>query len=162
MRNIGGGFEISDQVNVGIEMGRRDGTAGTPYIDFHTDGSSDTDYNSRILANGNGLNIEAPTGVSINNLPVLTAELNTSENGTLQLNNGLILQWARFTSGYQGEFTLTFPVTFPNACLAVTYSQMKKANTDYDKTTILSITNEAVKLHNSSYKMNYLIFAVGY
>lgn len=63
---LNGGFSFSDPVNVGMELGRRDGTPGTPYIDFHTDGSSSTDYNSRIFATGNGLQITAEDGVSIN------------------------------------------------------------------------------------------------
>lgn len=49
-----------------MELGRRDGTAGTPYIDFHTDGSSSTDYNSRLLAAGNQLQVTASGGFSVN------------------------------------------------------------------------------------------------
>ena len=63
---LNGGFSFSDTTNIGMELGRRDGTPGTPYIDFHTDGSSSTDYNSRILATGKSLQITAEGGVSIN------------------------------------------------------------------------------------------------
>ena len=66
LNNIGGGFSISDPVNVGIELGRRDGTPGTPYLDFHTDGNPNTDYNVRILASGSELQIAAADGISIN------------------------------------------------------------------------------------------------
>ena len=55
-----------------MEIGRRDGTAGTPYIDFHTDGSSSTDYNSRILATGDQLQVTANGGMSLNNQPIAT------------------------------------------------------------------------------------------
>lgn len=55
-------FSFSDPVNVGIEMGRRDGTPGTPYIDFHTDGKASTDYNSRIIAVGNDIRIQSGSG----------------------------------------------------------------------------------------------------
>lgn len=67
LTEIGGGFYISDPVNVWIELGRRDGTPGTPYIDFHTDGNPNTDYNVRIIANGNKLLMEASDGVKANN-----------------------------------------------------------------------------------------------
>jgi hypothetical protein len=52
-------FSFSDPVNVGMELGRRDGTGGTPYIDFHTDGNPSTDFNSRILASGGDINVTA-------------------------------------------------------------------------------------------------------
>jgi hypothetical protein len=38
--------------SAGIELGNTDGTATTPYIDFHSSGS-DTDFDSRIIASGN-------------------------------------------------------------------------------------------------------------
>lgn len=63
---LNGNFAFSDTTNIGMEIGRRDGTAGTPYIDFHTDGSSSTDYNSRILATGNQLQVTASGGFSVN------------------------------------------------------------------------------------------------
>ena len=59
-------FSFSDPVNIGMEIGRIDGTPGTPYIDFHTDGKSSTDYNVRLLASGNKLNITASQGISLN------------------------------------------------------------------------------------------------
>lgn len=63
---LNGNFSFSDTANIGMEIGRRDGTAGTPYIDFHTDGSSSTDYNSRLLATGNQLQVTASGGFSVN------------------------------------------------------------------------------------------------
>lgn len=69
---LNGNFSFSDPTNIGMELGRRDGTAGTPYIDFHTDGSSSTDYNSRILATGNQLQVTANGGMSLNNQPIAT------------------------------------------------------------------------------------------
>lgn len=66
LKNVGGGFYISDPKNVGIELGRRDGTTGTPYIDFHTDGKGNTDYNARLIAVGNYLNVNADGGLKIN------------------------------------------------------------------------------------------------
>lgn len=63
---LNGNFSFSDTTNIGMELGRRDGTGGTPYIDFHTDGSSSTDYNSRLLATGNQLQVTASGGFSVN------------------------------------------------------------------------------------------------
>ena len=74
LKSIGGGFEISDPVNVGIELGRKDGTPGTPYIDFHTDGSSNTDYNARIIANENQLDIYTQNGLLLNNNKVIVSK----------------------------------------------------------------------------------------
>ena len=68
-------FRFSDTTNIGMELGRQDGTPGTPYIDFHTDGESSTDYNSRILATGNTLQITASGGMSLNNNQILTTKV---------------------------------------------------------------------------------------
>jgi hypothetical protein len=47
-------FRISDNVNGNIELGRIDGQASTPYIDFHA-GAFATDYDVRLVAlSGNG------------------------------------------------------------------------------------------------------------
>ena len=88
LKDIGHGFEISDSKNVGIEVGRRDGTAGTPYIDFHTDGSASTDYNVRMLASGSGFYLTASGGFYINNKKAITqitsgyASATSSASGT--------------------------------------------------------------------------------
>lgn len=78
LNNIGGGFRISDPVNVGIELGRVDGTAGTPYIDFHNDGKASTDYNSRIINIANALQIYSDKKIELN--PTLDLDLSTSNN----------------------------------------------------------------------------------
>ena len=70
---LNGNFSFSDTTNIGMEIGRRDGTAGIPYIDFHTDGESGTDYNSRLLATGNQLQITASEGLTLNGNQVLSA-----------------------------------------------------------------------------------------
>lgn len=54
-----------------LELGRADGTTGTPFIDFHT--GSDVDYSARILATGDntttlgdgGLSVTAKTGLDL-------------------------------------------------------------------------------------------------
>lgn len=80
---LNGSFSFSDPTNVGMELGRRDGTAGTPYIDFHTDGQSGADYNSRLLATGDSLQITAPEGVFINGKKIDSI---TTSNPNLLLN----------------------------------------------------------------------------
>ena len=61
----GNAFEIhvDGNGNVGLEFGRRDGSAKSAYIDFHTDGTT-TDFNSRIVASGTSLQIAAAGGVT--------------------------------------------------------------------------------------------------
>lgn len=62
--------------NFGLEIGRKDGSTGTPYIDFHSDGNSNdvTDYNARIIVTGNNLDIKTINGgsVTINGNPITT------------------------------------------------------------------------------------------
>lgn len=48
-----------------IELGSLSETS-TPFIDFHTDGNPNTDYNVRLLASGSELQITAADGISIN------------------------------------------------------------------------------------------------
>ena len=112
LRNIGGGFEITDPNNVGIEIGRRDGTPGTPYLDFHTDGNPNTDFNVRLLAEGSALFLNAPGGLIINGQhlhPIGSLYLSVSEvspsallGGTWeQLSEGRAL-WTTTTAGQGG------------------------------------------------------------
>lgn len=123
LQNIGGGFSISDSVNVGIELGRKDGTPGTPYLDFHTDGNPNTDYNARILATGSELQITASGGVSINgyNIASVIQEYMSGTTGYLRLNTGdreYLICWGvisqSFRDGDQYNFTLPNSLTYNN------------------------------------------------
>lgn len=96
LNNLNGGFSISDIVNVGVELGRKDGTPGTPYIDFHTDGKQSTDYNSRLIAHGNYLDVSAVDGLKVNGVPAMVsrADYNTGwftlhSNTDYQFNHNL-------------------------------------------------------------------------
>lgn len=54
IRSSGGGFDLfkfQADANGNLEIGRTDGVASTPYIDFHS-GATLTDYDARILASG--------------------------------------------------------------------------------------------------------------
>lgn len=123
LNNIGGGFSISDPVNVGIELGRKDGTSGTPYIDFHTDGQASTDFNSRILASGSELQITASGGVSINgyNIASVIQEYMSGTTGYLRLNTGdreYLICWGVISQSFrdrdQYNFTLPNSLTYNN------------------------------------------------
>lgn len=123
LNNIGGGFSISDPVNVGIELGRKDGTSGTPYIDFHTDGQASTDFNSRILASGSELQITASGGVSINgyNIASVIQEYMSGTTGYLRLNTGdreYLICWGVISQSFrdkdQYNFTLPNNLTYNN------------------------------------------------
>lgn len=104
---LNGNFSFSDPQNIGMEIGRKDGTAGTPYIDFHTDGKPGTDYNARLLANGNQLQLTASGGMEINGNQALSAiyskvsfNLNTSyfKQATDSSGNELTQIWRLFGS----------------------------------------------------------------
>lgn len=118
LKNIGNGFEISDSTNVGIELGRRDGTPGTPYIDFHTDGNA-TDFNARLLAENNNIKITAD-GLYVNNKQVICSNGESfSANGYAKLSNGLILQWMSITWNQSTTIEYTLPIQFPHAILGL-------------------------------------------
>jgi len=52
-----------------------------------------------------------------------------SENGYTRLPNGLIIQWGKYAgSGSYGWAWITFPITFPNACLGVWVSIFRNDN----------------------------------
>lgn len=104
---LNGNFSFSDTTNIGMEIGRKDGTAGTPYIDFHTDGKPGTDYNSRLLATGNQLQFTASGGMTLNSNQILSAvyskvsfNLNTSyfKQATDSSGNELTNIWRLFGS----------------------------------------------------------------
>ncbi len=79
-----------------------------------------------------------------------------TENGYQKLSNGLILQWGYRTDS---SMTITFPITFPNACLNVSLSTIHYTKVDW--TPIISgwsITS--FTLSAASYNFTWL--AIGY
>lgn len=114
LNNIGGGFKISDTSNVGLEIGRVDGTAGNPYIDFHTDGSPSTDYNVRMMASGNQLSLIASGGFKVNSQDVGIIDSYGSN-------------YIRFTNGFQVCWGQTSATTTTGA-LSVSLTPFKDAN----------------------------------
>lgn len=116
LNNIGGGFKISDTSNVGLEIGRVDGTAGNPYIDFHTDGSSSTDYNVRMLASGNQLSLTASGGFKVNSKDV--GIIDSYGSNFIRFTNGLQICWGQ-TSATSSTGALS--VSLPKAFLDTNY-----------------------------------------
>lgn len=143
LTNIGNGFEISDSTNVGIELGRRDGTAGTPYIDFHTDGKSSTDYNSRIMATGSKIAVSASGGLTLNNKSVDAIEEAGSDY--IRYSNGLQICWGNNAPGvdvtdYQ-DGIISFPREFSSkTSYSVTATLRRESAINYRDTTF-SIRN---------------------
>jgi len=76
---IGPSLTLLNSPNGGIEIGRRDGTTSTPYIDFHTDGNpiSSTDYNVRMMASGGtkGTNGDGTLNISAGKLTLNNKDL---------------------------------------------------------------------------------------
>lgn len=83
LTNIGGGISVSDPVNVGIDLGRRDGTPGSPHINFFTNGTSNNECNAKIMAENNTLNLMATGGLKINDVEmkdyVIYSEINENK-----------------------------------------------------------------------------------
>lgn len=123
LTEVGNGFEISDPMNVGIELGRKDGTAGTPYIDFHTDGNSATDYNSKLISQSDFINIMALGGLKVNSHDVVTVieKYRNGATGHIKLQIGteiLLLCWGEISQSFkdstQYDFTLPNSLTYNN------------------------------------------------
>jgi hypothetical protein len=60
--------------NGGVEVGRTDGTTGTPYIDFHT--GANVDYDARIIASGSA----TATGTGTGSINVIAGNVTINAN----------------------------------------------------------------------------------
>lgn len=68
--SVTGSLTITASGNAGIELGRTDGTASTPYIDFHS-GATSCDYDTRIIASGgNGTSGKGDLEIIANSLKI--------------------------------------------------------------------------------------------
>lgn len=97
--NLGANLTINWAGNAGMEIGRTDGTASTPFIDFHS-GATATDYDVRLGASGgDGTNghgyltiyanqVNATTNASVtNHLAVGTQTVDANRELTVQQSN---------------------------------------------------------------------------
>lgn len=98
---------ITDNTNGNIELGRRDGVASTPYIDFHA-GATDVDYDARILAvSGNGQIGQGTLQIQGNLINNVNTTLKTSLhvispadfNGVVQMNGAFAFNLDSAVSG---------------------------------------------------------------
>lgn len=80
----------------------------SPFIDFHTDGNPNTDYNVRLLATSSELRITAGSGVSINGSDIITHGSN-SNGYYIQFYNGTQICIGTVTS--EGTNTYASPFT---------------------------------------------------
>lgn len=83
----------------------------TPFIDFHTDGNPNTDFNVRLLASGSELQITAADGISINGVPIIKSGSNTNGYYT-KLEDGTLICRYKFTDTLNNGHTVTFPHPF--------------------------------------------------
>lgn len=167
--NVGGGFVVTDPINIGLEMGRKDGIEGTPFINFYTQGGSSA-FDSRLLAEGNQIKISADGGVFINNKPIVCSEDKTfNENDYVKLSNGLILQW--MSIGWDQNTTKPYqlPTEFPNKILGL-FRGIISASTNQGTQFRSSVVSNDEPTGNRNFNMtipqvsgtkNY-IFAIGY
>lgn len=109
---------IKSDTNGAMEFGRRDGNASTPYIDFHTDGNSNTDYNSRILASGNGLFFTADNGLYLGDdkIDAVKSKRLARNQYNYRTTGGLIVKCGQYT-GSSNSPSITFNEAFPTACV---------------------------------------------
>ena len=121
---------IKSDTNGAMEFGRRDGNASTPYIDFHTDGKSGTDYNSRILASGNGLFFTADNGLYLgdNKIDAVKSKRLASDQYNYRTTGGLIVKCGKYT-GSSNSPSITFNEAFPTACVFAWITKSGVTNT---------------------------------
>ena len=123
---------LSTDANGAIELGPIvGGVARTPYIDFHTNGTT-TDYNSRIIANGSNLSMLSPSGqvdatgssvllsatTNINvaatsavNVTGATANITTTGNTTIDAAGTARMEGAMAQLATSGGVVLTLPAS---------------------------------------------------
>lgn len=108
---------IKSDANGAMEFGRRDGNASTPYIDFHTDGKSGTDYNSRILASGDSLFFTAG-GLYLGDdkIDAVKSKRLAPDQYNYRTTGGLIVKCGKYT-GSSTSPSITFYEAFPTACV---------------------------------------------
>ena len=156
LTDIGTGFSISDPVNVGIELGRRDGQTGTPYIDFHTDGKAGTDFNSRILAENNALYITAQGGVKINyndgtyqDVMSIKKLENGEKGGCLKLQNNFAIQWGQCFHDKGQTEEISFPEAF-TTLYSVVATWVNPSSSDTKEWNIRTYSNTGIKVRQNS------------
>jgi hypothetical protein len=88
-------------------------------------------------------------------------------SGYQKLPSGLIIQWGTGTAVASGTSTVTFPITFPNACLNVVGTPMYATSANNCMCTLNSNTNSQAVFYMYDYTNGTLLiapkwFAVGY
>ena len=158
IKALGLGFEVADNTNIGIELGRRDGVAGTPYIDFHTDGTT-ADYNVRLLATGSKLTLNGNEIVS-------QVSISKADSGYLKLANGIILQWGTTTpNNTQTDRTVSFPTAYSSKAYVLMAQRGSGASATqyYNSHKIVSVSTASFVWQNGqSENPTYTWFAIGY
>jgi hypothetical protein len=111
------GSTANQQVTIGagagshaIEIGRRDGTASTPFIDFHS-GATATDYDARIIA-GSGTGVSG--GGSLQLIASTVSLGSASIAGRLALYDGSSHAITLNTANQSGNYTVTIPTITAN------------------------------------------------
>ena len=104
-------------------------------LDFHADGSPNSDYNSRLLASGNKLNVVATEGLAVNNISVATkndvnnvgkaiVELGVESNGdTITLSQPITNFKFIWIINYSTSEAFRCPFLFPAIWLSQHYGQ---------------------------------------
>lgn len=164
--------------NSALEIGQLT-TAETPFIDFHSSGSS-SDYDARIIASGGSatqgqglLNILC-NALSVNGNTVANASDFTkllSGNGYQRLMGGLVFQWTTVATDTIASNTtyansITLPITFPNTVVYSGFSLHPRSGFDCYMSTCAPSNLSAidVSFHNGAVAQIFdiTIFAIGY
>jgi len=87
-------------------------------------------------------------------------------NGYQTLVGGVIIQWGQTDVDSDSDATVTFPITFPNACLQgySTWGSTSDQNDTIAPSAVFDLAVDTMKLHNGygSDTITFRWFAIGY
>ena len=87
-------------------------------------------------------------------------------NGYRKTSDGLIIQWGYYTYSSSSIATITFPISFPNACLNIQVTSNQISNWNYDNDTVgVRVNNTASFTVINDYIVSGIgryWFAIGY
>jgi hypothetical protein len=129
--------------NAGMEIGNPTAT-NTPYIDFHTSGSSPVDYDFRILGSGGTNGVTNGTGTLQLQGALVTASGNVTAAGQITVNSSnlatAIVNGAPNAQGNIGSTSSYFNQVFAQATTALyaDLAEVYEADADYAPGTVVS------------------------
>ena len=127
------------------------------YIDFHITGSSNTDYDIRLQANGNNLYISTPTGGGTFGYWTISKGTN---GWARESSTGFTIQWGRTSNiGVNATSTISFPRTFSTVYSVTLGCQPGDDNKTAGRILVINrdnVTNSSFQVTNNGWAGTYV------